>query len=188
MLIKRLATDRPDGPDGVLQARRKWMVQCLKLGAGTAVLTLAGPQLVFGAGIVAVRVWPAEDYTRVTIESDTPLVAVHQMIRDPDRLVVDIDGLDLSPTLRELVAKITPNDPYIQTVRVGQNRPRVVRMVFDLKETSRRRCSRSCRSAATEPPGVRSVPGQSARSAVEAGARHRGKAAPLRYQPATLGR
>ncbi|KWR87407.1 N-acetylmuramoyl-L-alanine amidase [Cupriavidus sp. IDO] len=134
MLIKRLATDRPDGPDGVLQARRKWMAQCLKLGAGTAVLTLAGPQIVFGAGIVAVRVWPAEDYTRVTIESDTPLAAVHQMIRDPDRLVVDIDGLDLSPTLRELVAKITPNDPYIQTVRVGQNRPRVVRMVFDLKE------------------------------------------------------
>ncbi|WP_455279625.1 N-acetylmuramoyl-L-alanine amidase [Cupriavidus necator] len=134
MLIKRLATDRPDGPDGLLQARRKWMAQALKLGAGTAVLTLAGPQIVFGAGIVAVRVWPAEDYTRVTIESDAPLAAVHQMIRDPDRLVVDIDGLDLSPTLRELVAKITPNDPYIQTVRVGQNRPRVVRMVFDLKE------------------------------------------------------
>jgi len=134
MLIKRLATDRPDGPDGLMQARRKWMAQALKLGAGTVVLTIAGPQIAFGAGIVAVRVWPAEDYTRVTIESDEKLVAVHQMIRNPDRLVVDIDGLDLSPTLRELVAKITPNDPYIQSVRVGQNRPRVVRMVFDLKE------------------------------------------------------
>ncbi|MCA3186126.1 MAG: N-acetylmuramoyl-L-alanine amidase [Cupriavidus sp.] len=134
MLIKRLATDRPDGPDGLLLARRKWMAQALKAGAGTVVLSLAGPQIAFGAGIVAVRVWPAEDYTRVTIESDEKLVAVHQMIRNPDRLVVDIDGLDLSPTLRELVAKITPNDPYIQSVRVGQNRPRVVRMVFDLKE------------------------------------------------------
>jgi len=134
MLIKRIATDRPDGPNSVLPARRKWMAQALKLGAGTVVLTLAGPQIAFGAGIVAVRVWPAEDYTRVTIESDAPLSAVHQMVRNPNRLVVDIDGLDLSPTLRELVAKITPNDPYIQTVRVGQNRPRVVRMVFDLKE------------------------------------------------------
>ncbi|TWG86290.1 N-acetylmuramoyl-L-alanine amidase [Cupriavidus gilardii J11] len=131
MLIKRLATDRPDE---LHHARRKWMAQCLKAGAGTVVLTLAGPQLAFGAGIVAVRVWPAEDYTRVTIESDTRLAAVHTMIRNPDRLVVDIDGLDLSPTLRELVAKITPNDPYIQSVRVGQNRPRVVRLVFDLKE------------------------------------------------------
>ncbi|MEN7526884.1 MULTISPECIES: N-acetylmuramoyl-L-alanine amidase [unclassified Cupriavidus] len=134
MLIKRLATDRPDGPDGLFQARRKWMAQALKVSAGTVVLTLAGPQIASGAGIVAVRVWPAEDYTRVTIESDEKLVAVHQMIRNPDRLVVDIDGLDLSPTLRELVAKITSNDPYIQSVRVGQNRPKVVRMVFDLKE------------------------------------------------------
>lgn len=131
MLIKRLATDRPDD---ILLARRKWLAQCLKASAGTVVLTLAGPQIAFGAGIVAVRVWPAEEYTRVTIESDAPLAAVHQMVHGPDRLVVDIDGLDLSPTLRELVAKITSNDPYIQTVRVGQNRPRVVRLVFDLKE------------------------------------------------------
>ncbi|GAB7550256.1 N-acetylmuramoyl-L-alanine amidase [Cupriavidus sp. 8B] len=131
MLIKRLATDRPDD---IQLARRKWLAQCLKASAGGVVLTLAGPQIAFGAGIVAVRVWPAEEYTRVTIESDEPLAAVHQMIHGPDRLVVDIDGLDLSPTLRELVAKITSNDPYIQTVRVGQNRPRVVRLVFDLKE------------------------------------------------------
>ncbi|KJK25046.1 N-acetylmuramoyl-L-alanine amidase [Burkholderiaceae bacterium 16] len=131
MLIKRLATDRPDD---IQLARRKWLAQCLKASAGTVVLTLAGPQIAFGAGIVAVRVWPAEEYTRVTIESDAPLAAVHQMVHGPDRLVVDIDGLDLSPTLRELVAKITSNDPYIQTVRVGQNRPRVVRLVFDLKE------------------------------------------------------
>lgn len=137
MLIKRLATDRPDEQrhsQRKLAARRKWMAQCLKAGAGTVVLTLAGPQLAAGAGIVAVRVWPAEDYTRVTIESDTQLAAIHQIVRNPDRLVVDIDGLDLSATLRELVAKITPNDPYIQSVRVGQNRPRVVRLVFDLKE------------------------------------------------------
>ncbi|MDF3888045.1 N-acetylmuramoyl-L-alanine amidase [Cupriavidus basilensis] len=131
MLIKRIATDRPDD---IQLPRRQWLAQCLKASAGTVVLTLAGPQIAFGAGIVAVRVWPAEEYTRVTIESDAPLAAVHQMVHGPDRLVVDIDGLDLSPTLRELVAKITSNDPYIQTVRVGQNRPRVVRLVFDLKE------------------------------------------------------
>ena len=131
MLIKRLATDRPDD---IQLARRKWLAQCLKASAGSVVLTLAGPQIAFGAGIVAVRVWPAEEYPRVPIESDEPLAAVHQMVHGPDRLVVDIDGLDLSPTLRELVAKITSNDPYIQTVRVGQNRPRVVRLVFDLKE------------------------------------------------------
>ena len=121
MLIKRLATDRPDGPDGLLPARRKWMAQCLKAGAGTVVLTLAGTQIARGAGIVAVRVWPAEDYTRVTIESDAPLAAVHQMVRNPDRLVVDVDGLDLAHAARA-GGQGHPNDPYIQSVRVGQNR------------------------------------------------------------------
>ena len=83
------------------------------------------------------RVWPAEDYTRVTLEHDGPLKFSHFMVRDPAsafRLVVDIDGLDLTPTLKELVGKIEANDPYIALVRVGQNRPKVARLVIELKE------------------------------------------------------
>ncbi|MET0981822.1 MAG: N-acetylmuramoyl-L-alanine amidase, partial [Telluria sp.] len=86
------------------------------------------------AQILAVRVWPADDYTRVTLENDTDLKAEHFLVPDPPRLVVDIDGLALNDTLKGLVAKIESNDPYIKQVRVGQNRPNVVRLVFDLKE------------------------------------------------------
>ena len=82
---------------------------------------------------MAVRVWPAEDYTRVTLENDSDLKTSHFIVKDPERLVVDIEGIDLNPTLKQLVAKIEPNDPYIRQVRVGQNRPNVVRLVFDLK-------------------------------------------------------
>lgn len=135
MLIKHLPTDQPDDPNLPSQARRQWLTRMARAGAGTVILSLVGPQIARGANIVAVRVWPAEDYTRVTIESDVALKATHQLIKDPDRLMVDIDGLDLNPTLRELVAKIAPNDPYIRQVRVGQNRPSVVRLVFDLKES-----------------------------------------------------
>ena len=92
------------------------------------------PTLARAAQIVAVRVWPAEDYTRVTLENDTDLKVSHFTVKDPERLVVDIEGIDLNSTLKELVAKIQPNDPYIKQVRVGQNRPHVVRLVFDLKE------------------------------------------------------
>jgi len=105
--------------------------------AGQLVLLLTAPQLARGAAIVAVRVWPAEDYTRVTIESDTPLVARHQTVAGPERLVVDIDGLELTPPLRELVGHVRPGDPYIAGVRVGQYQPRVVRLVFDLKQAIR---------------------------------------------------
>jgi N-acetylmuramoyl-L-alanine amidase len=87
------------------------------------------------AQIVAVRVWPAEEYTRVTLENDTDLKVSHFLVKDPERMVVDIEGIDLNTTLKELVAKIQPNDPYIKQVRVGQNRPHVVRLVFDLKES-----------------------------------------------------
>ena len=90
-----------------------------------------------GANIVAVRVWPAQDYTRVTIESDAPLPAAHRVVEAPNRLVVDIDGLELRAALRELVGKVQPDDPYIAGVRVGQYQPRVVRLVFDLKQAIR---------------------------------------------------
>jgi len=106
-------------------------------GAGTLVLVLTHHEIAFGATLLAVRVWPAEDYTRVTLEHDGPLTFSHFMVRDPAhpmRLVVDIDGLDLTPTLKELVGKIEANDPYIALVRVGQNRPRVARLVIELKE------------------------------------------------------
>ena len=101
---------------------------------GTLLLSVFSPLPARAAQIMAVRVWPAEDYTRVTLENDSDLKTSHFIVKDPERLVVDIEGLELNPTLKELVAKIQSNDPYIKQVRVGQNRPNVVRLVFDLKE------------------------------------------------------
>jgi len=69
----------------------------------------------------------------VTLELDQPLSHRFTALADPPRLVVDIDELDLDATLRALVAKVQPEDPYIAQVRVGQYKPRVVRLVFDLK-------------------------------------------------------
>src|SRR6185295_17236952 len=103
---------------------------------GVLALSLGARELAFGASIVAVRVWPAEDYTRVTIESDAALSAKHFMAENPSRLVIDVDGLELSPALREIVGKVRSDDPFIAGVRVGQFQPRVVRLVIDLKQTT----------------------------------------------------
>ena len=105
----------------------------LKAG-GTLLLSVVAPLTASAAQIMAVRVWPADEYTRVTLENDGELKTTHFMVPDPPRLVVDIEGLALNDTLKSLVAKIESNDPYIKQVRVGQNRPNVVRLVFDLKE------------------------------------------------------
>ncbi len=109
----------------------------LRRMGGLALLLQAPTQLLAGPGlasIVAVRIWPAQDYTRITIESDRPLVARHSLVTGPDRLVIDVDDLDLSPGLRELLGKVRPDDPFIEGLRVGQNQPRVVRIVLDLKQ------------------------------------------------------
>lgn len=105
----------------------------LKAG-GLLLLSVVAPSLAFASQSLGVRVWPAEDYTRIALENSTALKATHFLLKNPERLVVDIEGLDLSPSLKDLVAKIQPNDPYVSQVRVGQNRPHVVRLVFDLKE------------------------------------------------------
>ncbi len=106
------------------------------VGAGTLVLLLTRMDIAWGATILAVRVWPAQDYTRVTIESDALLVAKQFFVATPPRLAVDIEGIELSPALRELVGSVKPNDPYISGIRVGQNAPGVVRLVVDLKQAA----------------------------------------------------
>ncbi|MDF9788390.1 N-acetylmuramoyl-L-alanine amidase [Polynucleobacter sphagniphilus] len=97
-------------------------------------LLLTEIDIAWGAKILGVRIWPSEDYTRITLESDTPLPISQQVLSNPDRLVVDVQGLQLNATLKDLVAKVKPNDPYVSQIRVGQYQPTVVRLVFDLKE------------------------------------------------------
>jgi len=103
------------------------------IGKGSLVLLIGAHQLTHGASVVAVRIWPAPDYTRVTIESDGALKARQFFVPYPPRLAVDIEGVELNPALRELVGKVRADDPNIAGVRVGQNSPGVVRLVFDLK-------------------------------------------------------
>ena len=99
-------------------------------------LLLAKADIAWGATIFAVRIWPADEYTRVTIESDGKLDAKQFFVTSPPRLAVDIEGIDLNPALRELVGQVKSDDPFIAGLRVGQNAPGVVRLVLDLKQAA----------------------------------------------------
>jgi len=115
--------------------KRASLKKIVKIGTLAPWLILLGPaELACGATLLGVRVWPADDYTRVTLESDELFQVSQQLLKDPNRLVVDIQGLDLSSKIKDIVAKVKSDDPYIAGVRVGQYQPRVVRLVFDLKE------------------------------------------------------
>ncbi len=83
--------------------------------------------------LIAARVWPAPDYTRLTFEARRELRFQMFSVKDPERLVLDIEGVDIGPQLSDLQNRITAADPYIAKLRVARNRPGVVRVVLDLK-------------------------------------------------------
>jgi N-acetylmuramoyl-L-alanine amidase len=90
------------------------------------------PQAQAAIAISSARVWPAQDYTRLTLESAKPLGYKMFTMDNPARLVVDLDNVDLHG-LDGLAKKVGDDDPYIKSVRVGQFKPDVVRLVLDLK-------------------------------------------------------
>ena len=83
--------------------------------------------------ITAARVWPSQDYTRVALEIQEPAKYEVLSLKDPERLVLDLEGIEITAALTELADKIQPNDPYVKALRIGRFKPGVVRLVFDLK-------------------------------------------------------
>ncbi|NNM80437.1 MAG: AMIN domain-containing protein [Gallionella sp.] len=86
-----------------------------------------------GVSISSTRIWPAQDYTRLTIESKQSIRHNLFTINNPDRLVVDLEDVDINDTLNQLTGKIGADDPYIRSLRIGRFKPGIVRLVFDLK-------------------------------------------------------
>src|SRR3990170_2376104 len=85
------------------------------------------------AQVLSSRIWPARDYTRLTLESREAIQYTVFSIKDPERLVLDLETNDITAALAELNGKVAADDPYVQGLRVARNRPGVVRLVLDLK-------------------------------------------------------
>jgi N-acetylmuramoyl-L-alanine amidase len=85
------------------------------------------------ARAASARLWPAQEYTRIILEAPAPIAYQLTTLRDPNRLVLDLDGVELTPELSQLPAKLQGSDPYIAAIRIGQKGASGVRIVFDLK-------------------------------------------------------
>lgn len=103
----------------------------LKLATCSLLLWLSAAQA--SVTISATRIWPGDDYTRLTLESKLPIRHNMFTVDNPNRLVVDMEDVELSDTLNQLADKVGTNDPYIKSLRIGRFKPGVVRLVFDLK-------------------------------------------------------
>ncbi|MDK5706443.1 AMIN domain-containing protein, partial [Serratia nevei] len=104
-------------------------------GAGAMwLLSVSQVGLAATSQVVAVRVWPSSTYTRVTVESNRVLKYKQFALSNPERVVVDLEGVNLNSVLKGMAAQIRGDDPFIKSARVGQFDPQTVRMVFELKQ------------------------------------------------------
>jgi len=111
-----------------LSRRRLWQWMLLP---GSPLLVPSAWALATSVG--SARLWPSPDYTRLIVESNAPLPHQMQLLRNPDRVVLDLDGLDASSELAELPRRVQPSDPYVATIRLGKRGPGALRVVLDLK-------------------------------------------------------
>jgi N-acetylmuramoyl-L-alanine amidase len=81
----------------------------------------------------ATRLWPSPDYTRVTLESAQPVAHKYFTLSNPERLVIDLKGVEAGAALDALAGQVTAADPFVSAIRVGMNRPGVMRVVLELK-------------------------------------------------------
>ncbi|MGB8433899.1 MAG: N-acetylmuramoyl-L-alanine amidase [Burkholderiales bacterium] len=107
-----------------------------RLGAGLAAVLLAlglPPAAAADGPMRAVRVWPSGEYTRVTLEMSTEPKHSVLLVKNPHRLVVDLENLDYDSLVKEVADKVRPDDPFVGNIRVGRFKPGVIRLVLDLK-------------------------------------------------------
>ncbi|MGE9551566.1 N-acetylmuramoyl-L-alanine amidase AmiC [Erwinia amylovora] len=110
--------------------RRRW------LKSAGAVLLLSVSKVGFAAAshVVAIRIWPSSTYSRLTLESTTPLKYHQFALSTPERVVVDIENLHLNHVLSKVGNLVRSDDPYIKNARVGQFDKNTVRLVLELKQ------------------------------------------------------
>jgi len=108
-------------------------LEALVAGLSALALQCAASPAIAGEVVASARIWPARDYTRLTLESKAPLKFHLFSLAHPDRLVLDLQGVEPGAALNSLEGKVSSDDPYIGKLRVARNRPGVVRLVLDLK-------------------------------------------------------
>lgn len=114
------------------QTRRR----LLQGAAATWLLSVSGAGWAAAAQVIAVRVWPSSAYTRVTLESNRTLKYKQFILTNPDRLVVDIEDIQLNSVLKTVSQQFQSDDPLIKEARIGQFDAKTVRLVLELKQAA----------------------------------------------------
>lgn len=86
---------------------------------------------------VQTRVWPSNEYTRFTIESTDYIKNDQSILKNPDRVVIDLKNININNSLKDLPKVDFKENSSISGVRVAQFDPDTVRIVIDLRHESK---------------------------------------------------
>jgi len=86
---------------------------------------------------VQTRVWPSNEYTRFTIESTDYIKNDQSILKNPDRVVIDLKNININNSLKDLPKVDFKENSSISGVRVAQFDPGTVRIVIDLRHESK---------------------------------------------------
>lgn len=117
-------------PDSTFDPIRRRLIGA---AAATFMLSVSRVGFTSGSQVVALRIWPASTYTRITLEASEAIQYKQFTIPNPNRLVIDLQGVQLNSVLKDIGGQISAADPYIKTARAGQFDPETVRLVLELK-------------------------------------------------------
>jgi N-acetylmuramoyl-L-alanine amidase len=106
-------------------------------GVLALILLQFAPPTLAGEDVIAARLWPSPEYTRLTLETRREVKYSLFSVADPERLVLDLEGVEFSEALAALPRHLRAEDPFIAQLRAGRNRPGVVRVVLELKSVVR---------------------------------------------------
>ncbi len=85
------------------------------------------------ATVLAASVLPVSEYTRITIESDVAITYSTLVLKNPDRIVLDLKNIADINKIKTLSKSLLPNDVTIKQIRVGKFQQNTTRVVIDLR-------------------------------------------------------
>ena len=123
-------------PPAGTPTRRAWFIQALR----TASIGFGGliPWDVASAtALLAIRIWPAADHTRLTIETSGRPVWTSTTLKGPDRLIIDLEANAVGERLNERIPRTHPDNPWIRKLVVTQPELGKVRLAIEFQAETR---------------------------------------------------
>lgn len=87
--------------------------------------------------LVAIRMWPAADHTRLTIETSGRPTWTSTTLKGPDRLVINLDAHSSGGRLTEQIPRTHPDNPWVRKLSVTQPDVGKVQLMIEFQADTR---------------------------------------------------